>query len=258
MRVRLAATALVTAAALLLAGCAGGAAPSPSTSSSSKPVAGGDATIVVSGRSWSHLDIAAPQVTPIKDLLSSIYDSMVRMDPKGNVIPWLAKSWEESADGLSWTFHLRDGVMFTDGTPFNSEAVKFNIARQLDPNQRAGEAGNLPKGTTVETPDPLTAVFKFTAPDESILSALASTAIGFMASPTAIQKFGNQYGLNPVGTGPFMFDKQVIGQSLHLVKNPKYWVKGEPYLNSVTYQVLGSADSALQTLKSGGAEIMNY
>ncbi|WP_172978319.1 ABC transporter substrate-binding protein [Microbacterium sp. SYP-A9085] len=257
MRVRLAATALVTAAALLLAGCSG-AGPAPASSGDGKPVAGGDATFVISGRSWAHLDIAAPAVTPIKGLINTIYDGLLRMTPDGKIVPWLAKSYETSPDRLSWTFHLQEGVTFSDGTPFNAEAVKFNLERQVDPNQRAGEGGNLPQDITVQVVDEHTAVVKLSEPDEALPSALATTSVGLMASPTAVKKWGAEYGLHPVGAGPFMLDSQVVGQQIKLVKNPNYWVKGEPYLDSVTYRALGSADSALQTLKSGGADVMDF
>lgn len=258
MRIRLTATALVAAAALMLAGCTGGGSSSPSGYSDGKPVAGGDATIVISGRTWAHLDVAAPAVTPIKGLINAVYDSLVRLTPEGKIIPWLATSYTPSADRLTWTFKLRTDVKFTDGTPFNAEAVKFNIERQLDPNQHAGEAGNLPQDMKVAVVDDNTVQFKLSEPDESLLSALATTAPGLMASPTAVQKYGKQYGLHPVGTGPFMLQSEVVGQVVKLVKNPNYWVKGEPYLNSVTYQVLGSASSALQTLKSGSAQVMDF
>jgi peptide/nickel transport system substrate-binding protein len=257
MRVRLAATALVTAAALLLAGCSGSSA-TPAASGDGKPVAGGDATFVISGRTWAHLDIAAPAVTPIKGLINAIYDSLLRMTPDGKIVPWLAKSYETSADRLSWTFHLQEGVTFSDGTPFDAEAVKFNLERQVDPNQRAGEGGNLPQDITVEVVDEHTAVVKLSEPDEALPSALATTSVGLIASPTAVKKWGAEYGLHPVGTGPFMLDTQVVGQQIKLVKNPNYWVKGQPYLDSVTYRALGSADSALQTLKSGGADVMDF
>jgi peptide/nickel transport system substrate-binding protein len=256
MRVRLTATALVTAAALLLAGCSGSSA-TPAASGDGKPVAGGDATFVISGRTWAHLDVAAPAVTPIKGLINTIYDGLLRMTPDGKIVPWLAKSYETSPDRLSWTFHLQEGVTFTDGTPFNAEAVKFNLERQVDPDQRAGEGGNLPQDLTVEVVDEHTAVVKLSEPDEALPSALATTAVGLMASPTAVKKWGAEYGLHPVGAGPFMLDSQVVGQQIKLVKNPDYWVKGQPYLDSVTYRALGSADSALQTLKSGGADVMD-
>lgn len=257
MRVRLAATALVAAAALLLAGCAGQKS-SPNESSDGTPVAGGDATIVISGRTWAHLDVAAPAVTPVKGLINAIYDGLVRLSPEGKVEPWLAESFTPSADRLTWTFKLRTDVKFTDGTPFDAEAVKFNVERQLNPDQHAGESGNIPKDLKVVVVDDSTVEFKLSSPDESLLSALASTAPGLMASPTAVQKYGQEYGLHPVGTGPFMLESEVVGQSAKLVKNPNYWVKGEPYLDSVTYQVLGSASSALQTLKSGGANVMDF
>ncbi|GAA3769098.1 ABC transporter substrate-binding protein [Microbacterium kribbense] len=257
MRARVAATALVTAAALLLAGCSG-SGPAPADPGNAQPVAGGDATFVISGRTWAHLDIAVPAVTPIKGLINAIYDSLLRMTPEGKIIPWLAKSYETSADRLSWTFHLEQGVTFTDGTPFNAEAVKFNLERQVDPDQHAGEGGNLPQDITVAAPDDSTVVIKLSEPDEALPSALATTSVGLMASPTAVKKWGGEYGLHPVGTGPFMVKSQVVGQEVKLVKNPTYWVKGEPYLDSVTYRALGSADSALQTLKSGGADVMDF
>jgi len=249
---------MLVAAALMLAGCSGGSGSGAEETPTGDPVAGGETTIVVSGRSWAHLDVAVPAVTPIKPLLNAVYDGLLRLTPDGEIVPWLAASYEASDDRLSWTLELQPDVVFTDGTPFNAEAVKFNLERQIDPDQRAGEGGNLPRDITVTAVDELTVLIGLTEPDESLPSALATTAVGLMASPTAVEKWGGEYGLHPVGTGPFMLESQVVGQEAKLVKNPDYWVKGLPYLDRVTYRALGSADSALQTLRSGGADVMDF
>ena len=152
-----------------------------------------------------------------------------KIDTKGApppIIGLLATSWDKSADGLTYTFHLRQGVKFHDGAPFNAQAVEFNVRRVWDPNfkyfYKRGAAippyryFNL---KDVKATDDNTVVFTLSARNAFFIEQLAegaSPGLPTMASPAAIQKYGNdEFGNHPAGTGPFMVKEQVRVEGIH-------------------------------------------
>ncbi|TJY66211.1 hypothetical protein E4J89_17175 [Arthrobacter sp. CAU 1506] len=257
--VRTAGLAALAASALVLSACSG--SPSSSAGGDGAVAAdGGHLTVVTSARGWEGLDPAASAVSTYRVMLFSIYDPLFKLDEKGEVVPWLVKEASSSDDGLEWTFELQDGVKFHDGTDFNAEAVKINLDRQTDTEKRSGEGGNLPRGAmSTEVVDDLTVKILLDDPVESLTSALASSVVGLMASPSAIEKYGEDYGLHPVGTGPFVFDDtaHIVGQSAHATKNEDYWVDGQPKLDEITFKQMDSAASGLQALRSGEAQMLD-
>ena len=165
-----------------------------------------------------------------------------RHEPGGEhqVVPGLAESWTVSKDGLTYTFKLRKGVKFHDGTPLNAEAVKFSIERQFNPEHPANKLGKYPFANfffgnvkAVEAMDDSTVRFVLKEPRASFLAVLTSGAASIV-SPTAVRKWGADYPLNPVGTGPFRYVSWQRGQQVVLEKNPDYW-KGAVKLDRVVY-----------------------
>ena len=176
------------------------------------------------------------------------------------LVPRLATSWEGSDDGLSFTVHLRDGVTFSDGTPFTSADVKFSAEEAWKPLQNFGRIvlANL---ETVETPDPLTAVFKFSKPTPPSLVAnslpiLAAVLPAHVYQGTDFATALQDSPLNqqPIGTGPFVFSEVKPGELIRLTKNPNYWGEGEPYLDEVVFQVLPDAAARAAALESGAVQ----
>src|SRR5207302_1414577 len=148
---------------------------------------------------------------------------------KGNVKPGLASSWT-TPDPSTYVFQLRPGVKFHDGTELTAEAVKFNLERILDPATRSLNRSQLLGIKAIEVVDGTTIKISLAAPEAPLLAALAD-APGMISSPTAIQKWGPEYGLHPVGTGPFVFVEQVKGAQVKVRRNPDYWEAGKPYLD---------------------------
>ena len=152
-----------------------------------------------------------------------VLDSLVSQVDDGEIVPWLAESWKVSADQKTWTFTLKQGVRFTDGEPFNAEAVKKNFEYWLDPkigNSTAvaylGEYYE--SGAAI---DPYTFQLTLSKPYSPLLSALSQGYFG-MLSPRNIAGAPRANCEQPVGTGPFIVEKWNHGENITFVRNPDY------------------------------------
>jgi peptide/nickel transport system substrate-binding protein len=152
-----------------------------------------------------------------------VLDSLVSQVQGGKIVPWLATSWKVSADQKTWTFTLKKGVKFTDGTPFNAAAVKANFEYWLDP--KAGNStvrayiGEYYKSS--KAVDDHTFELDLTKPYSPLLSALSQGYFG-VQSPQALARGVAANCVDPVGTGPFIVQKWNRGQNIIFVRNPNY------------------------------------
>lgn len=170
-----------------------------------------------------------------------IFNTLVGLAPDFTIIPELAERWETAGDGKTLTMRLRGGVRFHDGTAFDAAAAKWNIERRLDEAVKSPSRAQLAEIiAAVEAPDERTLVFRLKSPAPSLLGMLAQRE-GFMIAPQAAQKFGNDLGQNPVGTGPFVFKSWTQGQRIVLEKNPHYWEAGKPYLDGINFMLISNA-----------------
>jgi peptide/nickel transport system substrate-binding protein len=194
--------------------------------------------------------------------VANVYDPLVTQDDNGALKPGLAESWEISADGKSYTMKLRKGVKFHDGTTFDAKAVKFSLDRIVDPKTKSQFAINLigPYKST-DVVDDYTAKINFSQPYAPFLSNLNLPYMA-MVSPTAVEKWGADYQLHQVGTGPFIFKEYVPNQQLLLVKNPDYnWPNGNgkhtgaAYLDQVIFKFLPDASARIKALEAGDVDV---
>ncbi len=173
-------------------------------------------------------------------------------DGKDGLAPRLALSWEGADDGLSATFKLRDGVKWHDGKPFTSADVAFSALQVWKPLQNLGRTV-FRDLEAVDTPDALTAVFKFSKPTPFQLIRNALPVLSSVV-PKHVYETGkiedNPANIAPVGTGPFKFAEYKQGQYYRLAKNTDYWGKDEPYLDEIIYQVLPDRTSAAAALEA--------
>lgn len=207
------------------------------------------------------LDPAA--VTAVNDfrILVNLYEGLTRYKPGTlEVAPGLAESWEISDDGTEYTFRLRSGVSFHDGTPFNAEAVKFNFDRMLDESHPFHDTGPFPLAfffsavETTEAVDDVTVKFTLSAPYAPFLSNLAYPT-GLMVSPAAVAAHGADYGRNPVGTGPFKFAEWRSNEAVVIERNPDYW--GEPAgTEAVVFRPITDANTRVAEMLAGGIDMM--
>ncbi|MEQ8964986.1 MAG: ABC transporter substrate-binding protein [Azospirillaceae bacterium] len=179
----------------------------------------------------------------------------------------LAESWEVLEDGRVYRFHLRDGVLFHDGTPFDAEAVRFNFRRIIDPEfeyyyarTEPLKAGPLRRLTDVRVIDEHTVELVLDQPWGPFLDQLSTTlssGLPLMLSPAAVREHGNEgVNLHPVGTGPFEITRYGPGISTVLERNETYWQAPYPYLDQVAFVVLPEAATRLAALEAGSVDMI--
>ncbi len=195
--------------------------------------------------------------TSAESAAAAIFDTLTSLDDKGEPKPKLALSWTHSDDFKSWTFKLRSGVKFHDGTPFNAQAVKENFDRQKDPANKCRCAFYIAFIHDVQAPDELTAVYNLNDPSVNLPAVLSvQSSNNVVQSPTAWKTKGDDYSRNPVGTGPYILKSWTAGDRMVLERNPDYWNKGHPYLDRITLKPLPDAQSRFASLQSGEADII--
>jgi peptide/nickel transport system substrate-binding protein len=243
--------------ALVGAACSssGDGGGSGSGSSPGKPQSGGDVVIARTAESQSM------DKTNVFDnesiwIFEQIYEMLYTVTPDGkDVQPWLATSYELSSDQLTWTFHLRDDVQFSNGQPMTSADVKFSIDEASKASEGWGYINSAIKEIT--TPDEATVVFTTKYPWSPLLADLSLFNNGIIPKDYG-GKTAKEFYEAPVGTGPFMWDHWTKGQELKLVKNPNYWQAGKPYLDSVTWTTVGDDNTRILQLKGGQAQVDEF
>jgi peptide/nickel transport system substrate-binding protein len=180
------------------------------------------------------------------EVLENVFDTLVAPDSNLQMQPALAQSWETSADQLTWTFHLRRGVTFHDGSPFSATDVVYSYRRIID--QKLANADKFSAVTDVSAPDPDTVTIRVKHPTPNLL-----TNIGGFKGMAIVQRKNvesGQIATHPVGTGPFAFAGQKSGDSITLKANPNYW-GGPPKVAGVTFRFIPEASTALSALQAG-------
>ena len=197
-------------------------------------------------------------------VMNNIFEGLVRYKPgTTEVEPWLATKWDVSPDGLVWTFYLRQGVKFHDGTPFNADAVVFSFERQRDPNHPFHKYGKweywqwcFSEIKKTEKVDDYTVKITLDHPFAPFLSTMAMFT-AYIVSPTNCEKWGDQWFAHPVGTGPFKFVEWVKGDHITLEKNPDYWGE-KAKIDKLIFKVIPDASQRLLSLQKGEVQGMEF
>lgn len=190
-----------------------------------------------------HLDPTSAAAGAIDSVLySNVFEGLTRFTETGAVVPGLAREWEISEDGLTYTFRLAEGVTFHDGTTFDAEDVKFSLDRA-----RAEDSTNAQKAlysgiVEVAVIDPMTVQLTLDAPDGNLLFSLA-WGDAVIVAPESIEGIKQ----TPIGTGPFKFDEWRQGDSITLVQNADYWGEA-PYLSKATFKFISDPTAAFAAM----------
>jgi peptide/nickel transport system substrate-binding protein len=246
----------------LLAACGGAASSSPggSTDAKAKPANGG--TI-----SYGH-EQEPPCLTggwvQQAYLARQVLDSLVSQDKGGKIVPWLAESWSVSKDQLTWTFKLKPGVKFTDGTPLNAEAVSKNLVYWLDP-KTANSTVQAYIGeyyASSRAVDDTTLELKLKKPYSPLLSSLSQAYFGIQ-SPKALARGVDANCADPVGSGPFIVEKWNRGENITFVKNAGYASapanakhQGPAYVDKLVWKFLPGPTVRYGSLTSGQSDVI--
>jgi ABC-type transport system substrate-binding protein len=217
------------------------------------PAAGGTLTFAA-GADPDSLDPQNTQSNPGEQVNRMMYDNLVRFNAKMQIEPALAESWTQSPDGLVWTFKLRKGVRFHDGTPFDAKAVKYFVDRVLGDEKPFKASLYTPFVQGAQVVDDGTVRITLKQPFAAFLFRLAHSA-GGIVSPAAHQKWGKDLTLHPAGTGPFKFVEWVKGDRVVLERNDGYW-GGRPRLDRVTVKTVREDSARVLMLESGDADLI--
>ncbi|MGF1498280.1 MAG: ABC transporter substrate-binding protein [Elainellaceae cyanobacterium] len=241
------------------------------------PAASSATSALVYGSGGQPVNLEPGNITDGNSIIAQqqIYDRLIDFEPgTTELVPALAEEWSASEDGLTWTFRLREGVQFHDGTDFNAAAVAFNIQRWWDPEFEYGyrDAGKVyeiwsylfggEKGSKdsiladVVVQDDYTVDLVLNQPFAALPAALASGYFG-VASPTAVQEAGADYGTPSslaVGTGPFVFQEWRSGDRITFERNPNYWKEGFPLEDQLVFTFVEDPAARLAQLRSGSVD----
>ncbi|MGV0791145.1 ABC transporter substrate-binding protein [Mycolicibacterium sp. XJ1819] len=180
------------------------------------------------------------------EVLENVFDTLVEADANLEMRPALAESWQVSPDELTWTFHLRPGVRFHDGSLLTADDVVYSYRRIID--EQLANVDKFSAVADVSAPDPATVVIRVDRPTPNLLTNLG----GFkgMAVVSRRNVESGQIATHPVGTGPFAFAGQKSGDSITLEANPSYW-GGAPKVTGVTFRFISEPSTALSALQAG-------
>ncbi len=200
------------------------------------------------------LDPSANPASAISEVLyGNVYEGLVQFAVDGSAAPLLAESWEISPDGLTYLFHLRSGVKFSDGSLFDASVAKFTLERAIAADSINPQKPRLAAIRTLEALDARTLRIGLTRRSGGLLQSLAWGSF-VMVSPQSAA--GN--ALHPVGTGPFRFAEWRRGDSLELVRNPEYW-GGAPRLRAARFKFIADPTAAYAALMAGDVDAFaNY
>ncbi|MCM2395908.1 ABC transporter substrate-binding protein [Rhizobium sp. S95] len=209
-------------------------------------------------------EVGAPTYNPIKASnlnigTTLIFDRLISQDADLSFHPWLAESWEEAADGMSWIFHLKKGVKFHNGEPFNAET----IVKWLDLFKASENAYMTEAIQKVEVVDDTTVKFVMSRPEPNLLYNFSSSYLSVI-EPKSFVELGDNYGVTEVyGTGPFKLDTFTVGQETVLVRNDDYaWAsplaknRGPAKIAKLTLREIAEDSTAFLELKSGGVDML--
>lgn len=231
-------------------------ATSSSFATSETPVSGGTLTVGL-GSDTPIIDPSLTAYSVAAVVSRNVLDSLVGQAEDNRFTPWLAESWEINDDNKEYVFHLRKDVTFSDGTPLNAEAVKYNFERILDPKTISHYSKSLLGPIkSITTPDEYTVVIRY---DESFAPLLQGLSLPYLGiqSPTYLKNTPNT-SFTLVGSGPFLLDSFVKGRGSKLAKRADYnWGPGyathtgPAYLDHIEFKYLPEASVRLGALNSG-------
>jgi len=191
--------------------------------------------------------------TLIQNMCALLYDTYMYLTPDGKLEPRLVTKYEVSPDGLTWTLHLRQGVKFSDGTPFNAKAMKLSLDRALDPKLKVPLRFAMTMLKECVAVDDYTVQFKLSFPFAPLDQTL-SLVVGATISPAAIEKYGEDVRNHPVGAGPYKLSEWVKGDRIVMVRNDDYWGP-KATVEKIIWKIVPDVSTREAMLRTGQIDI---
>jgi peptide/nickel transport system substrate-binding protein len=234
------------------------AAPASSTSAApdeETPTQGGDATVLVFNEIGSVDPVTATGAAGADgQRMFALYGALVAYDAAAaETQPVLAESLTHGDDLASWTLTLRDGITFSDGTPFDAAAVKANWERAKDPANRSQAIGLANSMSALTAVDARTLQITLAAPNAHFDNGIARQALNYIASPAAFA--GGTLPTTPVGAGPFLLESWLRDDRMELTANPDWKGSDGPYLDRLTFRIVGDETQRVDTFTTGDADL---
>lgn len=250
------------------AGSSGGSAPGAAASGAADAAGGdlfgdpaspdqvkkGGSLVIALSAEPDKLDPALSRSLYSRYIFSTMCQKLYDVDQNAKIVPQLATALPTVSDGgRTVTIPVRDGIKFADGTPFNAEAVKASIERELTipGSGRKSELGPILK---VEAKDSKTVVITLSKPFAPLTAAFTDRA-GMVVSPTAAKKLGSKFASAPVCVGPFKFANRVPQNSIEVVRDPNFYDADKVYFDKITYRIITDASIRAANLRSGDVAV---
>ncbi|HHO55759.1 MAG TPA: ABC transporter substrate-binding protein, partial [Trueperaceae bacterium] len=216
-----------------------------------EPVYGGTVNIAITAEppGWDPTVSTSQEIARV--MYHNVFEGLVRFKEDGEIVPALAESWQVSDDGLSWTFKIREGVKFHDGSDLTLDDIVAKFNRAKDPDSGHVHTKYYTAIESIEAGENNTVTFTLNKPSSSLLFNLARP--DSIIYPAAKQE---SQASAPIGTGPFMFDEYIEGSEVRLVKNPDYYMDGVPYLDAVNFKIMPDPDTRFAALQSGDINLI--
>ncbi len=234
---------------------AAAATEAPKAAAPAAPAAGADTITIALESDPPRLDPHLSSAAVDRQVFQSLFDSLVDLDQNLNIVPKLAEKWTISPDGLVYTFNLRKGVKFHDGTDFDAQAVKVNFDRMMDEKTASARRSEISSVDKVEVVDPQTVKITLKKAFSPFLATLTDRA-GMMLSPKALAADAANFQNNPVGTGPFKFVEKVKDDHVTVERFDQYWGGPAP-TKRIIYRTFVDGNVRVVNMKSGQVDISN-
>lgn len=244
---------------MVIAGCSGSTntadsnkeAPKNASAATSSPQtaepAVGGAFVYGRPASVTSLDLHNQITSNNAFAIDKVFESLVAFDSKGKIVDWLAKSHSISEDGLTYTFELRDGLKFSNGTDVTAEDAVFSLERHL---KVGGPLAISAKADTIKAQDNKTLVITLKEPYTPFISELSNFSNGILPNNFAGVS-EEEFFKKPIGTGPFVVETWDTAGDLTFTKNKFYWQEGKPYIDKLVYKLIEDDSQAINQLKAG-------
>ncbi len=245
----------LSAPAMMALGSVGNVPMRAAAQDAGEPKPGGTLRVGLSADP-AELDPHRTRLTAAWHVIEHVYNTLVTTNESMEPVPSLAEEWEISDDGLTYTFKLRQGVLFHNGRELVADDVKYSFERIVDPELGSPSASDLANVETIEVVDPATVAITLTAPDSSFLAKLINSSLAIV--PQEVVEENGDLMQVMVGTGPFRFVEYVPNSVVRLERNPDYWEEGKPYVDEMEMQIIPDNTSRTTALVTGTVDFIEY